>query len=105
MTLAFSIFAPFEWLADAVVRTAGLSLNSTWGAAIGFFVYEIGKVSVLIFAISWLMALYSGLSQCGCVWRHDSVLFLLLGAVIYRVYRGAFAGRHRSCVLDYLATG
>lgn len=57
MILAFSLFGPFEQWANATVQFLGLSLDSPPGAALSFFIYEIAKVSVLIFVISWLMAL------------------------------------------------
>jgi uncharacterized membrane protein YraQ (UPF0718 family) len=57
MILAFSPFGPFERLADASVQFLGLPLDSPLGSALSFFIYEIVKVSLLIFVISWLMAL------------------------------------------------
>jgi uncharacterized membrane protein YraQ (UPF0718 family) len=57
MTLAFSLFAPVERLADTLVTALGLSLDSSLGAALAFFLYEMVKVSVLILVISWAMAL------------------------------------------------
>ncbi|MCF3652497.1 permease [Synoicihabitans lomoniglobus] len=55
--IAFSLFRPFEWAAQEFVQLIGLSPDSPWGAALAFFFYEIAKVSILIFAISWVMAL------------------------------------------------
>ena len=57
MTFAVSIFAPFEWVADQLTTWCGLDPSAGAGAAIAFFIYELGKVSVLILAISWCMAL------------------------------------------------
>ena len=52
-----SLFTPVEAGADALVRACGLDPLSGAGGALAFFVYEFIKVSVLILAISWAMAL------------------------------------------------
>lgn len=52
-----SLFNPVESGADALARAAGLDPATGTGAAVAFFVYEFVKVSVLILAISWGMAL------------------------------------------------
>lgn len=55
--IAFSLFSPFAHLADAIVEFLGLSLDSSVGIALSFFLFELVKVSLLIVAISWIMAL------------------------------------------------
>jgi len=52
-----SLFTPVEAGADALVRACGLDPLAGAGAALAFFLYEFIKVSILILAISWGMAL------------------------------------------------
>lgn len=49
-----------EWIADHVVRLAGLDAERGLGAAVHFFTYDLFKVVVLVALVSFVMALVRG---------------------------------------------
>ncbi len=57
MTALASLFGPVERASNALAHAMGLDPATGPGAAVSFFLYELVKVSVLILAISWVMAL------------------------------------------------
>jgi uncharacterized protein len=57
MFLLGSLLAPVESVAGHLTQALGLDPETGAGAAVSFFAYELVKVSLLILAISWLMAL------------------------------------------------
>ncbi|MFH1498115.1 MAG: permease, partial [Verrucomicrobiota bacterium] len=46
-----------EWIADQVLRAAGLAVESRAGAALHFFVYDLLKITVLILGVAFVMGL------------------------------------------------
>lgn len=52
----FDLFYPFDWLAQKIVtQVIGLSLDSSLGTSLHFFLYDIPKVLTLLLTISFIV--------------------------------------------------
>lgn len=116
-----------KWLNELIgkiLTVVGLDVNSRLGGSIQFFIYDVLKITVLlcflIYVISYIqsyfpperskkiMGRFKGVSA-NCIaafaWNGNTVLFLFIYSLVYRIYKRRATVRSNLFLFDFISDG